>query len=494
MSLARISLLCCLLAVGPLRGWAADFPVFGPLFSEFGLTLEPGKRTEIAGPLFYQQAAGTQRGWGVPPLFSSTRDPAVESQETDFLYPVMTYDRYGRQYRWQLFQLLSIAGGPTQTETVRDRFTLFPIFFYQRSSDPSENYTGYGPFYGHLKNRLMRDEIFYVMFPFFAETRKRDIVTDNYLFPIFHKRTGDHLTGWQAWPLVGHESKGITFTTNGFGDVTVIGGHERWFAVWPIWFNQYNDIGTPDPKWQSGFLPAYSVTRSPQRDATTVLWPFFSKIDDREQKYVEWQTPWPFVIFARGEGKTTSRVFPFYGHSQSTNLTSDFYAWPIYKYKAIHAAPLDRRRHRILFFLYSDLIERNTETQTYRRRIDFLPFFTRQREMDGSTRLQVLAVLEPFLPANKSIERDYSPIWSLWRSQNNVKTGAASQSLLWNLYRHESKPEEKKTSLLFGLFRYVSGSDGKQVRLFFIPFGHSQSAANPTPAPDRGRARLEPKS
>jgi hypothetical protein len=81
------------------------------------------------------------------------------------------------------------------------------------------------------------------------------------------------------------------------------------------------------------------------------------------------------------------------------------------------------------------------------------------------------------LPASKSIERDYSPLWSVWRSENNPRTGAASQSLLWNLYRHEATPDTKKCSLLFGLFQYHSSPEGKRVRLFYIPLGKTGAAA-----------------
>ena len=74
------------------------------------------------------------------------------------------------------------------------RFTLFPIYFQQRSPDPKENYTALASFYGHLRNRLFRDEIFFVMFPIYSETRKRDVVTENYLYPFFDLRHGDGLT------------------------------------------------------------------------------------------------------------------------------------------------------------------------------------------------------------------------------------------------------------------------------------------------------------
>ena len=121
-------------------------------------------------------------------------------------------------------------------------------------------------------------------------------------------------------------------------------------------------------------------------------------MDDREKKYREWDAPWPLIVFARGEGKTTTRVWPFFSHAHNATLESDFYLWPIYKYNRVHSAPLDSRRTRICFFLYSDLTEKNTETEAARRRVDFWPFFTYRRDFNGNSRLQVVALLEPFLP------------------------------------------------------------------------------------------------
>src|SRR4051794_29139468 len=212
-----ISLLALLLFLAS-KSPAADFSNAGPLFDEFPLTLTPGERLEALGPLYYEQQRETQHTWAIPPLLSYTQDTGTHTTEFDFLYPVMTYDRYGDQYRWQFFQLLNFAGGPTQTEPKRDRFNIFPIYIQQRSTDPSENYTSILPFYGHLKHRFFRDEVFFVMAPFYWESRKRDVVTDNYVYPFFHLRHGDGLQGWQFWPFAGHEHKEVTTRTNRFGD------------------------------------------------------------------------------------------------------------------------------------------------------------------------------------------------------------------------------------------------------------------------------------
>ena len=48
------------------------------------------------------------------------------------------------------------------------------------------------------------------------------------------------------------------------------------------------------------------------------------------------------------------------------------------------------------------------------------------------------------LPGNRGVERNWSPLWSLWRAEDNPKTGATSQSLLWNFYRHDTAPGIEK--------------------------------------------------
>jgi hypothetical protein len=467
-----------LLLLTAARLHSADIWNTGLLFDQFPLTLDIGQRTEAVGPLFYRQQKDTELTFAVPPLFSHVSDAVTDSEEFDFAYPLLTYDRFGKEYRWQFFQLLSLSGGQNQNEIPKTRFTLFPFYFQQRSPDSNQNYTAMIPVYGHLKNRLFRDEIFLVAFPLYVQSRKRDVVTDNYLYPIFHLRHGDSLSGWQFWPLVGSEHKGITTRTNGFGGTETIGGHEKFFALWPFYFNQTAGIGTDNTEKSLGVLPIFSTLRSPKRDSTAVLWPFFNVVDDRERKYHEWQTPWPLIVFARGEGKTTSRVWPLFSRAHNQALEDDFYLWPLYKYKHLRAGALDRERTRILFFLYSDVTEKNTETQAARRRVDFWPLFTSHRDFNGGSRLQILAPLEPILPNNKSIERNYSPLWSLWRSEKNPATGDTSQSLLWNLYRREAAGPDKKCSLLFGLFQYQSIAGGKRLNLFFVPVVNTGSRTN----------------
>ena len=79
-------------------------------------------------------------------------------------------------------------------------------------------------------------------------------------------------------------------------------------------------------------------------------------------------------------------------------------------------------------------MEKNTATGAEKRRVDALPFFTYHSDFNGNSRLQILAPVEPAVPDNRGIERNWSPLWSIWISENNPKTGASGQSFLWNLY------------------------------------------------------------
>ncbi|MFN7140612.1 MAG: hypothetical protein ACK4UN_14840, partial [Limisphaerales bacterium] len=56
---------------------------FGPFFHQFHLTLAPGERTEVAGPLFYLEDTEDYRLWGVPPLFSHIHRPQLDVTEID---------------------------------------------------------------------------------------------------------------------------------------------------------------------------------------------------------------------------------------------------------------------------------------------------------------------------------------------------------------------------------------------------------------------------
>ena len=74
--------------------------------------------------------------------------------------------------------------------------------------------------------------------------------------------TATDLHGWQAWPFMGREHKGVTSMTNGFGDTNVIGGHDNLFVLWPFFSDSMMDTGGKNPAHQQALIPFYSYYRS----------------------------------------------------------------------------------------------------------------------------------------------------------------------------------------------------------------------------------------
>jgi hypothetical protein len=475
----------------------------GFAFDRHELTLQPGEEVQAAGPFFYETKTEFENIFALPPFFSHSTIAATDSEEYDFLYPLLTFDRFGKEYRWQIGQLFNFTGGQTQEEEMRRRFTLFPIYFQQRAADPADNYTAVFPIYGEVRNRMFRSQMEFILWPMYVKTVKRgrnsplpndpflaaryqrlearrgEVTTYNYFYPFFHLRYGEGLKGWQLWPFVGREHKDITTKTNDWGDLETTPGFDKRFILWPIYAKQEREIGSENPEHELVWFPFYRSFRSPLRDSTSYF--LVNLTDDRARKYYEVDAPWPLIVFARGEGKTVNRVWPFFGQAHNASLESNFYLWPLYKYNGIHADTLDRDRTRILLFLYQYVRDKNLETGKYRSRTDLWPFYVHRHELDGTSRLQVLAPIETLLPMSKSIERNYSPLWTVWRAENNPATGESSQSLLWNLYRREASPTTRKGSLLFGLIQYESNAESKRWRLFYLPLTKSQNRSDHVP-------------
>lgn len=444
-------------------------PLEIPFADEFGVKLGPFTTEDDFGPMIHRERYETEETWVFAPSFSYYKDSATDREEADILYPVMTYDRFGKEYRFQWAQVFSFAGNQEPDGTTTERFTLFPFIFRQQSSNTNLNYTAFFPFYGHLKDRLLGDEVNFALFPLYMQSKKQDVVSDNFLFPMLRIKKGESLQGWQFWPLVGREEKAVSQRTNRWDEVVTVAGHKKFFVFWPVYFRNELGLGTDNPMRQNTLLPFYSWQRSPQRDTTSYLWPFFNYIDDRSRKYQEIGAPWPLIVKGWGENKTVNRFFPLFGQTHTPNKDSQFYFWPLYVDVKLHDTAVERERVRVGFFLYSDIIERETGTAHYAERTDLWPLFTARRDREGRERLNLFAFAEPGLPGSKSVERNWSPAWAVWRSERDPKSGANKQAALWSLYRREALADSRKYSLLFGAIQYSSGPDGARMGIFHLP-------------------------
>ena len=480
--------------VRPSRCYAEPAFQAGPLVHDFEATLTGGSRREVVGPFYFREQLGSKETWAFPPFLSRTVDTELDYTEVDVLYPLLTYDRFGKESRIQLMQALSLSDSGEQDDSVTRKLSIFPFYFQQRSTNAAKNYTALFPIYGTMKNRMLRDEVSFVMFPAYGMSRRRDVVTHNYLYPFFHLREGNHLKGWQLWPVVGREVKKPHTITNEYGLEEMVPGHRRDFFLSPSFLRNHLDIGTTNEIRETAVLPLFSLSRSPARDSSVFAWPFLKYTHDKANRYREWGFPWPLWLVARGEGKHMTRFWPLFsqgrkGTREGSRLEGEFYAWPIWSEKRAYDTSLERRRSRILYFLFSDILERNPETGKDRRRRDLWPLFTYRKELDGRERLQALSLLAPLLPNNKSVERNWSPLWAFWRTEKNPKTNSRSDSLMWNLWRRDISPGQRKNSYFFGLLRSTKTDDGTDWTWFHFRRDRADDAAKASSA-ERENVRL----
>ena len=205
-------------------------------------------------------------------------------------------------------------------------------------------------------------------------------------------------------------------------------------------------------------MPFYSQTQSADAGRNVLRLAAGLQRDRRQGKESMWNTIFLAALrrWRSGAQRRVTRSFSRFtaGPCATTgNLESDFYLWPVYKFNRLESGPLERRRTRILFFLYSDTIEN-------KHRIGLPGFvgriFGRSTPFTGTLRATSAGRLSPcwsrFFPTTAACTREYSQVWSVWRCEKNHKSGAASQSLLWNLYRREETPRSKKLLALVWCF------------------------------------------
>jgi hypothetical protein len=99
---------------------------FGPAYDRYPQVLSPGSRTEVLGPLFGWETSERGRLFRFTPLFSLYRDSVVEQTEFEVAYPILAFDKFGKEYRFHIFQVLSWSGGESLKGGDTQRTTISP--------------------------------------------------------------------------------------------------------------------------------------------------------------------------------------------------------------------------------------------------------------------------------------------------------------------------------------------------------------------------------
>ncbi|NJC86946.1 MAG: hypothetical protein FIB02_00185 [Desulfuromonas sp.] len=443
--LLRIQLLLLLFAAG--SAWAGEATVFTlwPLVDYRSDSDTDYRTLHILGPLIKLETKSDELEYAVRPFLYRAADDAGFSQ-TEVLYPLAVERSQPDADFFNTLHLLNYDFGDRERGS-SNQFYLFPFLFY--GEDPERgSYAAVFPFGGLLYDWFGRDRITFALFPLYSHTETETAQTDHILWPIFSRTTGERESGFAFWPLYGQSRKD--------------GVYQKKFFLWPFCFSERTGLDTGAPMTRLAVLPFWFEQESRDYSQQTVLWPFFSWTQDRAREYEQWDAPWPLVRVTMGTSRHGLRLLPFYADETIEARRKRWFLWPVYQIEDINTEFLARQRHRVLFFLYSDLLERKLDTGAEKRRIDFWPLFGYQRE-NGVSRFNALALLDPFFPENEAIERSWSPLWRVyqqrWDSQGNLVV-----SVLWNLYWHERRGDHLALEL-FPLFDYREDQTKTRLRL-----------------------------
>ena len=400
--------------------------IFAPLYEYRASCSVDYSSLHLLGPIVKYESKADEYDVALRPLFyhsvATDRDAAL----TDLLFPLFQYKRDENVRSFSILRIINFDR--TRSESDADStFWLFPIVYYREATGRPTSFSVF-PFGGTMYDRLGRDEISYALWPLYISTKKNHTRVKNYLWPFFATISGDSPDekGYKVWPL--------------FGRAEMPGEYRKFFLLWPFWFNYDEDQQTVNPVSKRYFFPFYLHYESPLLSKRTILWPFFSWENNRDKGYEEWNYPWPLWQRAKGEYKHGWKFLPFASDMTRNDVRTRWFIWPLAKYENQHYENLDRRRFRVLFFLYRDLKEMYIEPEQERyRRVLFWPLFGYEKRK-GVSHFYTLALLEPIAPDSEGLERNWSPLWRLyqkkWDGQGNSVT-----SVLWNLYWSEFRAD-----------------------------------------------------
>ena len=466
--------LAFLLLFLPVRAWAGEGRVFTlwPLVDYRQDEQLDYASLKVLGPFLTYQRKGVEHEYGFRPFYFHAEDPGGEIGYSEFLYPVASRKTEPDLSFFQGLHLFNYDFG-TREQGSENEFSLFPFLFYGRTEERG-SYFAFFPLGGKIYEMFGRDEIRFALFPAYSQTRRRGTTVTNLLWPVFARISGEDESGLKLWPL--------------FGSAEKQGVYRKRFYLWPIIFLYDLGLDTDNPQRRRMVFPLFASEESVQASSRTYLWPFFSHREDRRRDYEEWNFPWPIFQIAHGGYKDSVRFLPLYADERTGAFRKRWYLWPLYKIEETRTEVLERRRDRVLYFLYSDVEETVLEEGSARRKqVDLWPLFT-YRRVKGVSHFHTLSLLEPFFPENQGIERNWSPLWRLYQRKWDTH-GNEISSLLWNLYwkerrtdalamevfplfRYQRQADELLDwQVLKGLFRYRSDAEGKRVYLFYLPWG-----------------------
>jgi hypothetical protein len=409
---------------------------FEPVFLYSEDEPQEGKATDVLGPFFTYRKDTQGRDLAFRPFFYWKKE---EGKYTllEYLYPLGKYkktDKEVESYFMPFFSTRRDLSGEDQEKKERG----FLLAFWGET-EKGESYGGFFPIYGTLKKRFGKDELNFFLWPIYSDSREGENRTYSVLWPIFSRTTGGGKEGFKVWPLMGHERKENHY--------------EKLFFLWPIFHFEKRDLYTDNPTQIDMVFPLYVSSVSSKRVSRSVIWPFFNYTYDEEDHYTQWDFPWPFFQWAKGDDKSIFRIFPLYGYKYWEGQERGYVLWPLYWYDRQVEEGYRKVRNRYLL-LSKDQTEVWENEGKRARILRIWPLFYYGLRKEGAVHFYFPALI-PI--DDEGFERNWGPLFRLYEYHRNP-AGESESKFLWGFYVHRKNAMRELYELSFFL-TYYSAED-----------------------------------
>jgi hypothetical protein len=407
---------------------------------------------------------------GFRPFYLELDD--AESRKTDILYPLYFHRTYPGAYKWSILNLINgeglTADAATPDGPIDKHFDIWPFYFSHETGDPEDSYRALFPIYGTMKYRLWFDRLSWAAFPIYLDAYKEDTHVTYVPFP-FVQITRGASHGFGIWPL--------------FGSTSGPGPARKCFFLWPLgWDNTVlpgpNQPEDDPPSKQFGFLPFYERDEGPGTISEDYLWPFFGYVRRTSpDRFSETRYFWPFLVQGEGDKGFVHRWGPFYTHSNSAGLDSEWVMWPFWHRTSWVDGDIAQSRSQFFYFLYWSLDQRSVsrpKAQTATKR-HIWPFVSIWDNGAGSRQVQALSPFEVFFPDNPDVRESWSPLFALYRYSRGP-SGDSRSSVLWDAVTWRRNGAGDLAELHVGpLFAIRRGPGSPSGRILGFDFGTKPS-------------------
>lgn len=445
-------------------------------------TILSNDQTRALGPFIEQQRnANGDRFRAIRP-FVSISDMSNGQRRIECLWPLLTVRGDAAGYHWSA--LFAWGHGSTNGSTAQ-RTTVFPIYF-SGTDRHGNDFHAIFPLGGHIRDFLGQDLITFWAFP---------------LYVAFD--TGSNHAKSVLWPFIAW-SKGAQSERLRIFPFYMRSRHRDWnkrSILWPFWTEAHYTNG---PVTGDAFILFPIVGHAKLTDQTTWMFiPPLFRFSHNDAGYRAFNCPWPFIQNQHNpDGTGRFYIWPLWGKKKAGSETSTFFIWPLGSHLTLSHKDQTIERRTFLPVYYSERVTAIVSTNSIPRPpvvpssyVKVWPLASYYREGDRA-QFRILD-LWPGKWASP-IERNYAPLWTLYRRQ---WTGTASEhEALWGAVRYRTESnhmtrfslfpilsirkddnDTRRYSFLAGIFQYKREGLQRTYRtLYFFKFKRGQ----PTPTPD----------